>query len=658
MASRSLKLSRARTQNRWDTFLTKHTADEQINGKTLISSVLHSPENVAEAPRSLREKLDSMGSDAIVIPPIKGASDLMPGNSSVMDKLVVKSEHNSAWKFPSTATLKEHVSQRQFTGEVAASMDIMVHTIFEDSTDTLIEVLEKVDGLMEKEEELWPCSAVCMAVTNVYLKSRDFDEVLAPSSRGKEAKFISFKKEAANIRPFATKIIFSGFNWAFILQFPINDDGKVYSLVNAAIPERLVDWLNDLPAVTVSDLSDAFIVEQMIQTNNESNFSFNAVVELEALAVLAGFKSSVRDMSVLSYVTTGTLCHLFTRIDHPYYILPWNEIPGEVRWSLLGVIRATFLSHRCLKLSLIHDIFPDPDVATQLTRTTTLEFMVWFSSWINLVLNHSTPDNDVNVSAVESRGELAETLIRVQRNGYSEGLCPSTVTHFASLYQDWPSVSFGGARFLLQVREAFLTQYTNLSAVTNLKGFEDMFDKDLSPFQKSHARYGYVHETAEDLNYRVPAAGDQLNLVVYPELKKKAMILDPRRKIFPADISSEGQYTNRQARSLVEEWSRLNVELIPVLFDKMRNERAILNKFAPYYEKMRVTYMNLGKKNPVDIPECESRVSRSMTVDFSESESKLTALNAHIDQLMSFKDELQAAMNMIRENEGSKHQSR
>ena len=651
MATRSLKLARARTQTKWDTFLTPHSADVRFDGETLVDAVLQSPKDGLAASRSLREKLDSAGADTFIIPPVRGASDLVPGDSPLIDKIMVKSGHNGAWKFPSTASLKEFVSCRQFTGEVASSMDIMVHTLFEDPVDNLSQLLSRVEEKIDEEEELWPCSAVTLAVTNVYLKDRDFSSVLAPSNRNSEVNFISYKKEAANIRPFATKIIISGLKWAMVLQFPVNDDGKMYTITNAAIPDVLIDWLFNLPAVAVTDLSDAFIVEQMIQVNRSNNFSFNAVVEMEALATLAGFRSNVRDITVLSYLTTGSLCRLFTRIDHPYFILPWYEIPEELRWSLLGVVRATYSVHRVLKLSLLYDIFPDPDVATQLTRTTTHEFMVWFSSWVNFVLNHTSPDSDIDVASFDNRGDLAAILVNVNKDGYTEGISPASITNFASLFQSWPSLSYGGARFLIQAREAFLMQYTNMTAASKLKGFEDMFGKELSPFQKSHARYGYLRDDIENLNFGIPVKSECSNLVVHIDQKKMAMILDPRRTVYPADVSLEIQYTKRQARVLVEEWARLNVELIPVLFDRMKEKTAVLNKYAPFYEKLRTTYQNLGKKNPVFIQDCETRVERGMLADSSESVAKLSALNDHIEQLEGYKVELQAAIDQIQDNQ-------
>ena len=44
-------------------------------------------------------------------------------------------------------------------------------------------------------------------------------------------------------------------------------------------------------------------------------------------------------------------------------------------------------------------------------------------------------------------------LVGVNKDGYTEGICPASVTHFALLFQSLPSLSYGGARFLIQARE-------------------------------------------------------------------------------------------------------------------------------------------------------------------------------------------------------------
>ena len=227
-----------------------------------------------------------------------------------------------------------------------------------------------------------------------------------------------------------------------------------------------------------------------------------------------------------------------------------------------------------------------------------------------------------------------------------------------SLLGDWPTVSYGGARFLSQGREHFLSQYTNLLEYDPVPGFDSMFLDPLTPYMLSIARYGYKRAELMGLNMSSPIHGrrqecskecSDLNLVLHPSLRRRALVMSRPQSVMVGDLSQEVQFTGRQARPLVEQWGRLHVELIPVLFDRMNAKPDIYNRFCGFYECLRVTYMNLGQNQPVELEKCKTKLRRSITKDHRESTSKLAIINSALDLLHGYKTKVRTAVDWIEE---------
>ena len=68
----------------------------------------------------------------------------------------------------------------------------------------------------------------------------------------------------------------------------------------------------------------------------------------------------------------------------------------------------------------------------------------------------------------------------------------------------------------------------------------------------------------------------------------------------------------------------------PCRIDRINTKPDIFTRFSPFYECLRVTYMNLGQKQPVEIEKCETKLRRSIAQDYQESSNKLAIVNANI----------------------------
>ena len=73
----------------------------------------------------------------------------------------------------------------------------------------------------------------------------------------------------------------------------------------------------------------------------------------------------------------------------------------------------------------------------------------------------------------------------------------------------------------------------------------------------------------------------------------------------------------------------------------------IFNRYCSFYECLRVTYMNLGQNQPVELEKCETKLRRSITKDHRESTSKLAVLNSALDILQGYKNKVKTALDWI-----------
>ena len=53
----------------------------------------------------------------------------------------------------------------------------------------------------------------------------------------------------------------------------------------------------------------------------------------------------------------------------------------------------------------------------------------------------------------------------------------------------------------------------------------------------------------------------------------------------------------------------------------------------PFYKYLRVSYVNMGKKQAVEIPKCERKLARGIHQDSQELLNKLSAIDAQIQLL-------------------------
>ena len=463
-ATRFLKSSRDRTQLPGDRYLTTTRVESQpVTGETILRACCGIGSDTENAPVAFSKLVNELGTELLATPGPNhpDVRDLVPGDAPLLDKLYVKSLCNGAWKYPTPNELKKITTSRQTTdGWMDSSTTRFVYTFQKDSEELLQSTLRTVMRLYAIDERVWPGSIAAMKATCMYVSEEDFCSLLSPASRGSEVSFTAADKNAPGTVSMPTKIVVAGSTWSITFQLPITrsviDD--TFSMTNFELPFHFCQFMYSLQSVAVSDILDATMIEAMCRRNGDEKFAFNGVVDVETLAVLAGLRKNCRDITVLSYVTTGALCYSFNNPDAPVYSQPWSSIDDSIKLELIKEAHIIHRVYRILSLTFIWELFPDPCIATTLTRSTTAEFMTWFITFLNHAINRVTINRNVDLEKTMSRKEMVQTLYAISMDHKPGNNAPARLILIVSLLSDWPTVSYGGARFLSQGREHFMSQ--------------------------------------------------------------------------------------------------------------------------------------------------------------------------------------------------------
>ena len=335
-------------------------------------------------------------------------------------------------------------------------------------------------------------------------------------------------------------------------------------------------------------MSDMHALTEFFQTfYPEANFKPPRVLELSTLAIAAGYKLHAYDPTSLCNQITGALFEdAPATFPSDYYTLTLRDLPSEridyARWYMYQVSAV----YAILQGTLIRNLFPDSEIATELLALTPKHLYIWFSELISQAISDSKIDHEAMVSA-QTRKQLTLSIRKAKpKPNASIGITDDVlysfnhvalasqpthdVTLLADLIPSWPTIVHGGARYLHSARSFFHRQYEILKRMSTvdsliLPNLNHEVDNDLR-FVTLYQR-GLVFDDSPE-----PAPG--IGLKPLPELRDSILQLDDYAPDLPvdnpqpatSDAGPQQSWSNR-----IVEWGRLNPHRIPLLFEVLRN---------------------------------------------------------------------------------------
>ena len=123
----------------------------------------------------------------------------------------------------------------------------------------------------------------------------------------------------------------------------------------------------------------------------------------------------------------------------------------------LGDLKFGHLTFIVLTGILVRDLFPDPDVVCQFLSGNQRHAITWFYEWILKPIEGVEVQEDDARRAVTRYQMICAVRYRDERSKLCK-ISPLWIVLWSRMVVSWPSVTFGGCRFVLQARLWFKDQ--------------------------------------------------------------------------------------------------------------------------------------------------------------------------------------------------------
>ena len=360
------------------------------------------------------------------------------------------------------------------------------------------------------------------------------------------------------------------------------------------VQPEILELIRTLPLVTgVGIKNDVVIIENHYSLYAGEKVEMAGFLELGALLVLAGWRAINANMPVIHAIVVGTVLNKISSCGDGTWGLPWDEIAPSLQVYCLGDVKHGHIVYNTIISVLLRDIFPDPEGACFSTHTSQLKFASWFCEWTASVVTGTEIDYralETSRTRMESMGSLR---FRTDDGSLSRR-SPDRVEIMIQLVGNWPTISFGGCRYLHQARYWFTRQY---QLINHLSEEETMglFNENLSVGEIRYLTFGIPQ--LELVDWRAEKTAPGRGLLKYPNLPRESLCFNIQ-SVTPEELRREASLRDRPLKEGVLEWARFSPYRVELFFNRLESDRWFKDKMVGYYDSLRCLYHRTTDRTP------------------------------------------------------------
>ena len=162
----------------------------------------------------------------------------------------------------------------------------------------------------------------------------------------------------------------------------------------------------------------------------------------------------------------------------------------------------------------MRDLFLDPEAVCFATNTSQMRFASWFCEWTASVVAGTEIDYRALEGARTRTESMGSLRFRTETGSLSDR-SPDRVEIMVQLVGDWPTISFGGCRYLHQARYWFTRQYQLLSYLSEAEGM-GLYNEKLSAGAVRYLTFGIPE--LDSVDWRDEGGVDGRGLLLHPGL--------------------------------------------------------------------------------------------------------------------------------------------
>ena len=526
---------------------------------------------------------------------------ILPNRASLLDFIAIDSQRIDSWVTSRENESPKHLFQdfqynKGLSRELLQRVEVREIIVGKTHDNEIKNIAKWMKKMHLADQTQCPTNTMSMDVEEVKIHEADFKLIMdkAASSDSTPTQISKIFRKGDKCKQLPVKMMLgNGYTWALMISILVEP-----SLVNPrthfevspiSFQPRLLKLFKSLPMfVGVGIRSDVEEMEQLIRIASKPDFKFDGCIDLSALAVLCGYNFRFFNMQALSVQLLGAVMNKSVSVGDHKWGYRWEAIPDSLKVYCLGDVKFGYQVSVLLITTLLRDLFPDPDVVLSFIRSSGYEFMLWFSAWIFLSLRNVEVSPDILPTAAD-RSELLQALrIRMEDGSLSEAP-PARVKLIGSLMGSWPTVTFGGCRFLHQARWWWWQQLRILKE--NNPGDWDslMMPYPVTDEMREAATYGIPGLAALDYNRRL-SSDAPLGLCLHPDIAHRTVVDLPIEDFaFEALVQKAGQFF-RIKREMTYEYVRLNLSHLATFFDKIEASPYCKKYIRSYYCESRMIF--------------------------------------------------------------------
>ena len=186
----------------------------------------------------------------------------------------------------------------------------------------------------------------------------------------------------------------------------------------------------------------------------------------------------------------------------------------------------------------------------------------------------------------KTRTESMRSLRFRTETGSLSDKSPDRVEIVVKLVGDWPTISFGGCRYLHQARHWFTKQYQLLTSLSEVEGM-NLFNEQLSTGATRYLTFGIPE--LELVNWREERSAPGTGLLLHPGLARPSFVFDVNL-ISAEDLRRRASSANKPLKEGILEWARFDLHRVEMFFDRLEASPPFKDCFSGYYDPLRCLY--------------------------------------------------------------------
>ena len=537
-------------------------------------------------------------------------SAFLPEGAPLLEYLAVYQEKMDSWKYPAREEVNMFERGRGLSLKMIQEVEVQEIIVGETSPEHIKEIVEWFWEKWLYTQEKCPTQVVSLDNEQVSLTLYDVWrmsgklEMAGNRRRSKDKERTRAAMEEDRFIPVPAKIMLGdGFRFCLIISIILEQDKDGEYLINKlVIQEELLEFLEQIPVATgVGVAKDITDIEFFYSTISNRNLEMKGSIDLGSLAVLAGYEFQSLNMTALGVQVVGTILNKTCSTGDDKWGWKWNMIPEALRTYGLGDIRFGYMCYTILAGILLMDTFPDPDICCKYLGKCQMDFVSFFMEWVKVSLEGVEVSKEV-AKVAESRYGLINSLrFRMVDGSVLSDFPPNRIKVWTKLIGDWPTITSGGCRFMIQARSRFLSQ---MEVLRKLK-FSWRFGlvlPEITQELRSYARFGISKSEISRVIWTEEVPDSQGFELKRPEsLVSPMLILNPEKTTCP-QIMRFCTQNERVQKYAIWEWSRMNPNLIVNFIQRMARDKDFQTYYRPLYDGIRLIFWRIMNRPTIKVP--------------------------------------------------------